>query len=67
MEPADAARVHARRFACNRSHGRANGRLRGPATLGKHSLGNAATAPQVPDVRASRCHQAQRPLDDDYR
>jgi hypothetical protein len=35
--------------------------------MGKHSLGNAAAAPRIPDVRASRDHQAQRPLDDDYR
>ena len=35
--------------------------------MGKPSLGNVAIEPQIPDVRATRGHQAQRPLDDDYR
>ena len=35
--------------------------------MGKPGLGNVAIAPQIPDVRATRGHQAQRPLDDDYR
>jgi hypothetical protein len=35
--------------------------------MGKPSLGNVAIAPQIPDVRATRGHQAQRPLEDDYR
>ena len=35
--------------------------------MGKPSLGNVAIAPQIPDIRATRGHQAQRPLDDDYR
>ena len=35
--------------------------------MGKPSLGNVAIAPRIPDVRATRGHQAQRPLDDDYR
>ncbi len=35
--------------------------------MGKPSLRNFAIAPQIPDVRATRGHQAQRPLDDDYR
>ena len=35
--------------------------------MGTPSLGNVAIAPQIPDIRTSHGHQAQRPLDDDYR
>ena len=35
--------------------------------MGKPSQGNVAIAPQIPDIRATRSHRAQRPIDDDYR
>jgi hypothetical protein len=35
--------------------------------MGTPSLGKVAIAPQIPDIRATRGHRAQRPLDNDYR